>query len=763
MENSDNISGNILTKKQKASDHNELEVFEFDVIGMDCTSCAKSIKTYLEKLNGITDVEVNYASESGEVTYNPELTSRDVIRKSIKSLGYDISSEDEEYEAEQIRKQNLKTQKIKIISSVTLSLLIMGLSMRDHIPVLNIIHIPLSLSLILLFAFTTVVIFWCGDKFLKGAYTSLKNKTSDMNTLISLGSLSSYFYSIVITANVIFNLGITALADSTEVYYETAAMIITFLLIGNYLEALLKSKTQSSIKKLKDLQAKIVNVIRDGNEFFIPFKKVKVNDIVLVKTGDKIPVDGTITEGFCVVDESAMTGESLPVEKHTGDFLMSGTILKNGFVKIKAEKVGKDTMLSKIINLVKDASNNKPKIQKLADRISAVFVPIVILISIGTFLVWYFIADAKFDRSLLFAVSVLIIACPCALGLASPIAIIIGVGRAAENGILFNNVDAIENLEKVNTICFDKTGTLTTGEMKVKNIYVLDSMSKNELISYAYSAEKFSNHPIAKSIVNYGIDHNVRLERDVKDFTNESGFGISALVNNKAVAIGNESFIRRKNIAFSDILFEPNKNNLFVSINNKVEGVIELEDKIKDSSADVLKKLKGMGMEIFMISGDNEIAAKRTAKDLGIKNYSYKTLPEEKEQIVSRLQSENKIVAMIGDGINDAPSLAKANVGIAIGTGQDIAIESADVILVKDDLGNILKTIRISAKTVSVIKQNFFWAFFYNIVAIPFAAGVFAPFGIIISPIVAAMVMAFSDVITVIGNSMRLKFMNFDK
>ncbi|MEO8665091.1 MAG: heavy metal translocating P-type ATPase [Ignavibacteria bacterium] len=763
MENQDNVSGNILTKKHKATEHKDLEVFEFDVIGMDCTSCAKSIKTYLEKSNGISNADINYASESGEVTYNPELTSREVIRKSIKNLGYDISSEDEEFEAEQLRKQNLRGQKVRIITSVILSVLIMGLSMREHIPVLNIIQIPVNISLLLLFIFTSAVIFWCGDKFLKGAYTSLKNKTSDMNTLISLGSLSSFVYSIVITANIIFALGITALADSKEVYYETAAMIITFLLIGNYLEALLKSKTQTSIKKLKELQSKIVNVIRDGNEFFIPYKKVKLNDIVLVKTGDKIPVDGTITEGFCVVDESAMTGESLPVEKHTGDFLMSGTILKNGFVKLKAERVGKDTMLSKIITLVKDASNNKPKIQKLADRISAVFVPVVILISIATFLIWYFIADAKFDRSLLFAVSVLIIACPCALGLASPIAIIIGVGRAAENGILFNNVDAIENLMKIDTICFDKTGTLTTGEMKVKNIYVLDKMSKDELIGYASSAEKYSNHPIAKSIVNYGIDHNIRFEKDVKDFSNEAGFGITALVNNRSVAIGNENFIRNRNIAFPDNLFESSRNNLFVSINNKVEGVIELEDKIKESSSEVLKDLRAMGMEIFMISGDNEIAAKRTAKDLGIKNYSYKTLPEEKEKIISKLQSENKNVAMIGDGINDAPSLAKANVGIAIGTGQDIAIESADVILVKDDLKNILRSIRISGKTVSVIRQNFFWAFFYNIIAIPFAAGVFAPFGFIISPIVAAMVMAFSDVITVIGNSMRLKFMNFDK
>lgn len=762
MSNNENISEKLLTQSVKTSKQDE-EVFEFDIIGMDCVGCANSIKTYLQKRKGIVSADINFASESGEVIYYPELITRDSIKKDIKSLGYDISSDDQDYEAEQLKKLNLRKQKNKIVTSVVLSLLIMFISMKDHIPIFSIIPLSQKTTIILLFIFTSVVIFWCGDKFLKGAYNAVKNKTSDMNTLITLGSLSSYFYSLVIMVNILFKLNLTALSDSKDVYFETAAMIITFILIGNYLEAVLKSKTQNSIKKLKELQAKIVNVIRDGNEIFIPYKKVKVDDIVLVKTGDKIPVDGVILEGFAVADESAMTGESLPVEKKTGDSLMSGTILKNGFVKLKAEKVGNDTMLSKIIALVKDASNKKPKIQKLADKISSVFVPIVIIISIVTFLAWYLIFNAKFDQSLLFAVSVLIIACPCALGLASPIAIIIGVGRAAESGILFNNVDAIENLMKVNTICFDKTGTLTTGEMKVKNIYVLNNISKTELMRYACSVEKYSNHPIAKSIVNYCIDQNMALYKDIKDFKNETGFGVSAGVNGKLILIGNENFLRSKDITFSNILFQPSNNNLFVSINNEIAGIIEIEDRIKENAASTVKKLKAQHFNIFMITGDTESTAKKTAKELGIKNFSYKTLPDEKEKIISSLQAENKNVAMVGDGINDAPSLAKANVGIAIGTGQDIAIESADVIFVKDDLSNILKSILISKKTVSIIKENFFWAFFYNAVAIPFAAGVFAPFGLIISPIMAAMLMAFSDVITVIGNSMRLKYINFNK
>lgn len=762
MGNTGNTTENILSKKSGSELLSDEEHFEFDLSGMSCTTCARNIKTYLEKLNGVTSVDINYASESGEVIHNPKLISRELIKKEITNLGYNVSSEDEEYEAEQFKLASLSKQKDKIKISVILSLIIMAVSMREHLPVINMIPVSINLSLILLFVLTTIVVFWCGDKFIKGAYTALKHKTSDMNTLITIGSLSSYFYSLFISLNIVLGLGLKSLSDSKDVYFETAAMIITFILIGNYLESVMKSRTQSSIKKLKELQAKVVNVIRDGSELFIPFKKVRLNDIVLVKTGDKIPVDGRIIEGFCVVDESAMTGESLPVEKKAGDELLSGTVLKNGFVKLNADKVGSDTMLSKIIALVKDASNTKPKIQKLADRISGVFVPVVILISIATFMTWFFVLNERFDRSLLFAVSVLIIACPCALGLASPIAIIIGVGRAAENGILFNNVDAIENLMKVDTVCFDKTGTLTSGEMMVKNIYVINKYSKNELMKYVLSAEKFSSHPIAKSIINYGIDHNIAYDKNVKDFRNESGFGISADINDKHLLIGNENFMLNNDIKFSNILFQTSRNNLFVCINKEIEGVIELEDNVKENAAEIIKKLKDMDLEIFMISGDNENAAKRTANELKIKNYSYKTLPDEKEKIITKLQSEKKTVAMVGDGINDAPSLAKANVGIAIGTGQDIAIDSADVILVKDDLKNIIKAIKISKKTVTIIKQNFFWAFFYNAVAIPFAAGVFAPFGLIISPVMAAMLMAFSDVITVIGNSSRLKYMKIE-
>ena len=749
-----------LTGDHQKNDSGEL--FEFDIIGMNCNGCANSIKTYLDNLDGIKNVEINFTTEAGKVLYEPTEISKVKIISVIKSLGFEASEENDENDSVNLKELQHKKQKNKIFTSVFLTLIIMAVSMRGHIHFLNINNIPENFSLILLIILTSVVIFWCGSKFITGAITSVKNMTPDMNTLITMGSLSSYLYSLLLSFNILFGLNLRAFRGSDEVFFETAAMIVTFILIGNYLEAVMKSKTQTSINKLKNLQAKFVNIIRDGVEISVPYKKVRINDTVLIKTGDKIPVDGIITEGYCVVDESAMTGESLPVEKKKGDDLMSGTLMKNGFVKMNAKRVGKDTMLSKIISLVKDAANTKPKIQKLADRISAVFVPVVIVISILTFTVWYYIIGAEFDRSLLFAVSVLIIACPCALGLASPIAIVIGVGRAAENGILFNNIDAIENLVKVDTICFDKTGTLTTGEMHVKKIYTLNGISEAELMRYVYSIEKQSNHPIAKSIVRYCIDNNILPERNTKDFSSESGFGVYAKVNEKDILIGNENLMKEKNIPVSEKLFISTNSNLLVSIDNKISGIIEIEDRIKDEAAEVIKDLKKQDKELYMISGDKESIAANIAGELGIKNFSFKTLPDEKEKIISGLQKENKNVAMIGDGINDAPALARANVGIAIGSGQEIAIDSADIILVKDNLRNLLKALKISEKTVSIIKQNFFWAFFYNAVAIPFAAGIFAPYGIIISPVMAAMLMAFSDVVTVIGNSLRLKYIKLD-
>lgn len=737
------------------------EAVSLDVTGMDCVNCANSIKTYLEKLNGIHNVDVNFTSEVANVSYNPNVIGVKEIVSDIRKLGYDVIEEDDEEEIDKIKKYNLSVERNNIITSALLTGVIMFISMSGH--GLYDLKFSMNFSLILQTLLTSYVVFVNGKKFLSGAYNSAKILKSDMNTLVSLGVLSSYVYSLVISANHVLNLNLNALRNSHEVYFETSAMIITLILVGNYLESVLKSKTQTSIKKLKELQAKFVNVIRNGEDMLVPFKKVRKNDVVIIRSGDKVPVDGIILEGFCVVDESAMTGESVMIEKKSSDRLISGTLVKNGFVKMKAEKVGNDTTLSKIIALVKEASNSKPQIQRLADKISSIFVPVVVSISVITFIVWYLIVDVPFDESLLFAVSVLVIACPCALGLASPMAVVIGVGRAAENGILFNNVEAIEKLNKIDTICFDKTGTVTTGEMHLKYIKTYNGTTEDDLLKHVFTIEKYSNHPIAKSIFNYCVEKQIDIFDNVENILNEDGMGISGIIDGKTVLIGSKSLLDKYNINHKDIITDNNGKNLFVSIDNNLVGELGFEDRIKDDAKDILSRFKSKSISMFLISGDSEETTKQVASDLNLENYSFRTMPEEKEKIISKLQSEGKNVAMVGDGINDAPSLARANVGIAVGTGQDIAIDSADVILVKGDLKSLVRSVNISAKTVSIIKQNIFWAFFYNALTIPAAAGILAPFGITISPVLAAMFMALSDIITVMINSLRLKYVNINE
>ncbi|MBM4158446.1 MAG: copper-translocating P-type ATPase [Ignavibacteria bacterium] len=738
------------------------EKLELDILGMNCINCADSISTYLSKTEGIISADLNFTSETASVEFNSKIINKEKIKSIIKKLGYDVLEDNEETESELVRKKQLKIMKIKIITAVLISLIVVTITMNKHFGFTFLDKIPYNINLIILFILSSIVIFWSGSKFISGAYNALKNKTSDMNTLITLGVFSSYFYSILLTLNHLFDLNIKVFENSHEVYYETATMIISFILTGNYLEAVLKSKTSSSIKKLKDLQSKNVTVIRNDNEIIIPYKKVKVNDIVIIKSGDKIPVDGRITEGNCLVDESAITGESTQTEKTTGENLISGTTLKNGFVKLLAEKVGSESTLSKIIKLVKDASNTKPKIQRFADKIASIFVPLVVFTAIFTFIIWFGILGEEISKSMLFSVSVLIIACPCALGLASPMAVVIGIGRAAENGILFNNIEAIEKMNKINTMCFDKTGTLTLGKMSIKQIVPLNGFEETNLLKYIYSIEKFSNHPIAKSIVEYCNSKNITESYTVNNLKNYDGLGICAEINFKIVLIGNRKFLSENKIATNLDSADKENNFLFIGIDNKVAGKIELEDSLKPEAKNTVKNLQSRGYEIFMISGDNRKITEKTAFNLDIKKYSFNTLPEDKQKIVSELQEKGKNVAMFGDGINDAPSLAQANVGVAMGNGTDIAIETADMILVKGDLKNIIKSVNISKRTVSVIKQNIFWAFFYNILAIPLAAGILAPAGIIIGPVMASMLMAFSDVITVIGNSLRLKYVRID-
>lgn len=738
-----------------------IEKKELDILGMECVNCSNSIKSFLENTDGIKSVIVNYTSENAIIEYNPEIIKLETIISHIKQLGYDVVEDTDDGALEMSKKRNLLFQKYNLIFSAILTSVVMGISMSGHFHAISFLHFQEDISFLIQLVLTTIVVFWCGKKFHAGAVSVFKTFTATMDTTISMGTLAAYFFSFAIAVNHLLRLNISVLNSVHEVYFETAAMIITLVLTGNYLEAVLKTRTQSSINKLKGLQAKEVLVIRDNNEILIPFKKVRKGDIVVLKAGDKIPVEGIITEGICVVDESAMTGESKPVEKIAGDTLISASILINGAVRLRAVNVGKDTMLSKVISLVKDASNSKPKIQRIADKVSAIFVPAVILFALLTFLYWFFIDGSAFDHSLIFAVSVLVVACPCALGLAAPMAVVIGIGRAAESGILFNNVEAIEKMNKLDTICFDKTGTLTSGEMRILEVNTENGFNKDEVLLYTASLEKHSNHPIAKSLSKYIEGKNIKPYDDVDNVVNEHGMGISGTVKGKEILIGNERMFFEKGIEINETT--GNKGIvLFIGIDKILAGKIIFEDELKSSALNTIDRLKSLNKEIFMISGDSEEVAREIAEKLKIQKYSFKTLPDGKEKIISGLQSEGKKVAMIGDGINDAPSLARADVGIAIGTGQDIAVETADVILVKGDLNNLIKAISISSKTVSIIKQNFFWAFFYNALAIPLAAGVLSPWGIYISPIMAAMLMAFSDIVTVMLNSLRLKTVNIN-
>jgi Cu+-exporting ATPase len=628
--------------------------------------------------------------------------------------------------------------------------------MKEHIGLLsslssqaaNWISLPLS----------TIVVFWCGLKFHKGFWIALKNKTADMDTLISVGTLSAYIYSVFI---MFFP---HASGDhSHTVYFESAAMIVTFILFGNYLEANLKNKTQYAIRGLTNLQSKFATIIRNGNEIEIPIKRVKLNDIVLVKPGERMPVDGTVTEGASSVDESMITGESVPVELTEGKKVTGGTMNLYGYLKIKTEKVGKDSFLAKIINLVKDAQKSKPKIQRIGDKVASVFVPVVILIALATFAIWYIWVGQEFSYALLKAVAVLIIACPCALGLATPIAIVLGVGRAAEHKILFNNAEAIENVNKVRTIVFDKTGTLTYAKFEVTDVKPINSgtaYDNKEILKLAASLENYSEHPIARAIVeHYKIMNGGEPLYNVEDFKVISGIGVEAKINGKGYKLGGANLIENNKYEDSVNSFLVNTSGLFLFENDKPIGEIEINDRIKDDAKEVVQKLRNEHYKLSLISGDSKYATEKIAEELEISDYHYQILPDKKQEIIAGMQGKDGFVAMVGDGINDAPSLTQADLGIAIGTGQDIAIQSADVILVKGELKNLLALFKISNKTISIIKQNLFWAFFYNAAAIPLAAGVLVPWGISVSPVMASMFMALSDVITVIGNSMRLKYM----
>ena len=722
------------------------------ISGMHCVSCAQKIESTLKKLDGVVNANVNFATEKATVEFDENVINENEINNAIEQLGYKVIKEidheakefvDKEREKREKEIRNLKT--LFILSSI-LSIPIFILSFPEWF------KIAFPYQNIILLILATPVQFLVGYRFYKGAFFALKAKTASMDTLIAVGTSTAYFYSVLVTLTPTFG---------NYVYFDTSAIIITFVILGRWLEAITKGKTSEAIKKLIGLQPKTAIVIRNGKEIEIPIKEVVVGDIVVVKPGQKIPVDGIVVEGFSSVDESMITGESIPVEKKKGDTVIGGTVNKHGSFKFKATKVGRDTVLSQIIKLVEEAQGSKAPIQRLADKVSGYFVPTVILIAILSFSLWYFALGQSFIFSLSIFIAVLIIACPCALGLATPTAIMVGTGKAAENGILIKNAEALENIHKLTTIVFDKTGTLTKGKPSVTDI-LADKLDKKEILKYAAIAEKKSEHPLAEAIINKAKEEKLKIP-DPEFFEAIPGHGILAKYDGKTILFGNRNLMKKYKIKVEELeekintLENEGKTVMILALNKKIIGLIAVADSLKEFSKEAVQKLHEMGKEVIMITGDNKRTANAIAKQLGIDYVLAEVLPEEKEKEIEKLQKKGKIVAMVGDGINDAPALAKADIGIAIGAGTDIALEAGQVVLIKNDLRDVVTAIDLSNYTIKKIKQNLFWAFFYNSVGIPIAAGLLHPFtGFLLNPMIAAIAMAFSSV-SVVSNSLLMK------
>ncbi|MDD3012734.1 MAG: copper-translocating P-type ATPase, partial [Candidatus Gastranaerophilales bacterium] len=686
------------------------------------------------------------------IKYIPEKISSAEIKDIITKAGYTpkdltFASQANAFEKEQLA-YNIQKTKFTITLIFTIPIVIISMFMPE-----------LAYRNWILLILTASVFIVGGRQFYTGAYKAFKNRSANMNTLIAIGTGAAFIYSFA--ATVIPDL-FSSIGHQPVVYYDASAVIITLILIGRMLEAKAKGKTSEAIKKLLGLQPKTSRVIRNGEEQDIPTEELKVGDIIIVRPGEKIPVDGEIIEGTSSIDESVITGESLPKDKKTGDKVIGATINKTGSFKYKAEKVGKDTVLYQIIKLVQEAQGSKVPIQRLADNISSYFVPTVMIIAVLTFILWFDLApnNIRLSYALINFVSVLIIACPCALGLATPTAIMVGTGKGAENGILIKSGESLETAHKINTVVLDKTGTITKGEPEVTD--VITNLDPMDLLYLAASAEKSSEHSLGAAIVRKAQQKNIELIYP-NEFTAVSGYGIEAVVDDLKILIGNQRMFEDRSININsftkqtDILYKQGKTAVFVSINNKIEGIIGIADTIKPDSAQAIKELKNMGLEVIMLTGDNKNTAETIAKQAGIRRFVSDVLPQDKVKIVKQIQNEGKIVAMVGDGINDAPALAQANVGIAIGSGADIAIESSDITLMRSSLLSVVSAIKLSKKTISNIKQNLFFAFIYNTLGIPIAAGLFYPvFGILLNPVFAAFAMALSSV-SVVTNSLRLR------
>ena len=733
----------------------------YTVTGMSCASCANAVEKALNKNNDI-NASVNFATEKLNIEYDEEKYNFDKIREIVESAGYGLVEdmiEDKKMELYQEKIKSLKNRLIlAIIFVVPLLYISMGYMLGVVLPeFLNPKLNPLNFALVQ-FVLTLPIIYAGRDFFLHG-FKNLVRKSPTMDSLIAIGATAAVLYGIYAT----FRIVTVDPKAHMDLYYETAGTIITLILFGKLLEAKTKGQTSSAIKKLIGLQPKKAKIIENGAEKEVLIENLKVGDIVIVKPGEKIAVDGRIVEGATSIDESMLTGESLPVSKKVGDKVVGGSINKNGSIRFEATEIGKNTVLSQIIKLVEEAQGSKAPISRMADIVSAYFVPIVIGIAIITGIAW-FLSGSGLVTALSFFIAVLVIACPCALGLATPTSIMVGTGKGAENGILIKSGEALETAHKIKTVVFDKTGTITKGKPVLTDLIAYGKYNENELLKIAASVENDSEHPLAEAIVNKAKEKNIEI-KPYEKFRAMPGYGIRAIFEGKEVQIGNRKLMenRKINVEISqkdyDILSNEGKTPMYISIDKELAGLVAVADVIKETSKEAIEKLKKMGIKTIMLTGDNEKTAKFIAKQVGIDDVISEVLPYQKSQKVKELQEKDEFVAMVGDGINDSPALAQANVGIAIGNGTDVAIESADIVLIRNDLRDVAGAISLSKATITNIKENLFWALFYNVLGIPFAAGIFYAFfnGPKLDPMIAAFAMSFSSV-SVLGNALRLKF-----